>query len=112
MRISVLKTALSAVAVAALASAANAQVVSIQLQESGFPTEFIGSGTSTASFSGNFGTFFISSLDATAMNVLNATAGVLLGSSTINSSSAARGHADDLSHGYGPVHFCPGAWRA
>jgi hypothetical protein len=58
---SVLKTALAAVALAAVASAANAQVVSLQLQESGFPTEFIGSGTSTANFSGNFGTFFISS---------------------------------------------------
>ena len=85
---SVLKTALSAVALAALASAANAQVVSLQLQESGFPTAFIGSGTSTANFSGNFDTFFISSLDATAMSTNN---GPLLISHTINSSSTAGG---------------------
>jgi hypothetical protein len=67
---SVLKAALAAVALAAVASAANAQVVSIQLQESGVPTEFIGSRTSTANFSGNFGTFSISSLDATSSNAL------------------------------------------
>jgi hypothetical protein len=85
---SVLKTALSAIAFAGLISTANAQVVSIQLQEAGFPTVFIGSGTSTAHFSGNFGTFFISSLDAAAASVNN---GFLLNSHTINSSSDAGG---------------------
>jgi hypothetical protein len=54
---SVLKTALSAVALASLASAANAQVVSIQLQEAGFPTETISQGTLTAVFNGTYGTF-------------------------------------------------------
>jgi hypothetical protein len=54
---SVLRTALSAVAFAALASAANAAVVvTLQFQEAGFPTEFIGSGAPIALFSGAFGT--------------------------------------------------------
>jgi hypothetical protein len=55
---SVLKTALFAVALVGLASAANADVVvTLQLQEAEFSTEFIGSGTATTRFDGAFGTF-------------------------------------------------------
>jgi hypothetical protein len=62
---SVLKTAPTAVAFAALASAANAAVVSLQLQQSGFPTQTITGttnpeGISSADFVGTYGTFQVS----------------------------------------------------
>ena len=48
---SVLKTALSALALVGLASAANADaVVTLQFQEAGFPTVFIRFGNSNSTF--------------------------------------------------------------
>jgi hypothetical protein len=83
-----LKTALSAVAFTALGSAANAGVVSLQLQESGVPTQTITPGTSFANFTNTFGTFFVS---LTGLTNPTAVLPALLDSNAIASSSAAGG---------------------
>jgi hypothetical protein len=64
--LSVLKTTLSAVAITALASTANAGVVSLLLQEPGFPSQiFTNNGNTLAIFNASIGTFAVLSFSAT-----------------------------------------------